>query len=136
MTDLIVKYYITNPIVLQKVSQLPTTDLIHLNTLDFCRQVGDQACIASNSDFRLLLIQTSKDTLGNWILNGEAQNVGTHLIKNIRIVWILYDAQGNIVGMVQGAPVPSSLGIGQTTLFNLKSSELIDMPKFYRVSFD
>ncbi|MGN6351336.1 MAG: hypothetical protein ACTHL3_07725 [Candidatus Nitrosocosmicus sp.] len=136
LTDLIVKYYVTNPIVLQKISQQPTNDLIPLNTMDFCRQVGDQACIASNSNFKMLLIQTSKDPLGNWILNGEAQNIATHPLKNVRIVWSLYDSHGNIVGLVQGSLVPSNQGIGQTALFNLKSSELIDVPKFYRVSFE
>jgi len=36
------------------------------------------------------------------------------------VVWQVYDAFGNIVGLTQGFPIPSSLGIGQTTLFNLQ----------------
>jgi hypothetical protein len=32
----------------------------------------------------------------------------------------LYDALGDIVGIAQGFPTPSSLGVGQTTIFNLQ----------------
>jgi len=38
------------------------------------------------------------------------------------VVWQVYDAFGNIVGLTQGFPIPSSLGIGQTTLFNLQEN--------------
>jgi hypothetical protein len=50
----------------------------------------------------------------------------------------LYDAQGNIIGLTQGFHIPSNLGIGQTTIFNLqeKPTDLTGIPKFYRVSFD
>ena len=35
----------------------------------------------------------------------------------------MYDALGNVVGMAQGFPIPSNLGNGQTTLFNLQEKE-------------
>jgi hypothetical protein len=59
-------------------------------------------------------------------------------LNNVRVVWHLYDSLGNIVGLTQGFPLPSNLGTGQTTLFNLqiKSTELTGIPQFYRISFD
>jgi hypothetical protein len=52
-------------------------------------------------------------------------------------VWRLYDALGNIVGLTQGFPMPSNLGIGQTTLFKSQENptSLTGVPKFYRISF-
>ncbi|MER5175960.1 MAG: FxLYD domain-containing protein [Candidatus Nitrosocosmicus sp.] len=103
-----------------------------------CRQIGDQACIFANSNFKILFIQTTKDNFGNWVLNGEAQNIATNPINKVRIIWHLYDTQGNIIGLTQGFPIPSNLGIGQTTIFNLqeKPTDLTRTPKFYQVSFD
>jgi hypothetical protein len=53
------------------------------------------------------------------------------------VVWHLYDALGNIVGVTQGSTIPSNLGVEQTTIFNLqiKPTELTGIPKFYRISF-
>ena len=53
------------------------------------------------------------------------------------IVWHLYDALENIIGVTQGSPIPSNLGIGQTTIFNLqiKPTDLTGVSKFYRISF-
>jgi hypothetical protein len=52
------------------------------------------------------------------------------------VVWHLYDALGNIVGVTQGSPIPFNLGTGQTTIFNLqlKPTELTGIPQFYRIS--
>jgi hypothetical protein len=69
-----------------------------------------------NSNFKILFNQTTQDNLGNWNLNGEAQNIEPNPINNVIMVWHLYDSFGNIVGVTQGSPMPSSLGIGQTTL--------------------
>ena len=79
----------------------------------------------------------TKGNLGNWVLNGEAQNIASNPINNVRVILHLYDAQGNIIGLTQGLPIPSNLGIGQTTLFNLqlKPTDLTGIPKFYRISF-
>ena len=46
--------------------------------------------------------------------------------------------QGNVIGLRQGIPIPSNLGIGQTTLFDLqgKSTDLTGIPKFFKVSSD
>jgi hypothetical protein len=50
----------------------------------------------------------------------------------------LYVTLGNIVGITQGFPIPSNLGIGQTTIFNLqiKDTDLTGIPALYRISFD
>ncbi|MER5174297.1 MAG: FxLYD domain-containing protein [Candidatus Nitrosocosmicus sp.] len=103
-----------------------------------CRQIRDQECIFANNNFKILFIQTTKDNFGNWILNGEAQNIATNPINNVGLTWHLYHAQGNIIGLTQGFPIPSNLGSGQTTLFNLQErpTDLIGTPKFYRISFD
>jgi hypothetical protein len=65
------------------------------------------------------------------------QNIGANPLNNVRVAWHLYDAVGNIVGITQGSPIPSSLGIGQTAIFNLhiKPTDLTDIPQFYRISF-
>ena len=49
------------------------------------------------------------------------------------VVWHLYDAQGNVIGLTQGFPMPSKIGIGQTTLFNLqeKPPDLTGILKFF-----
>jgi hypothetical protein len=39
-----------------------------------------------------------------------------NLIKGL----IIIDAFGNNVGLTQGAPLPSILGIGQTTIFKIR----------------
>ena len=137
-TNEVIKYYITNPIIQQQVTQQPANALIPLDTLQFCNQIGDQSCVFANSNLKILFVQTTKDSFGNWVLNGEAQNLGTFTINNVRAVWHLYDALGNVIGLTQGFPTPSNLGIGQTTLFNLqeKSTDLTGIPKFFRVSFD
>jgi hypothetical protein len=108
-----------------------------MNTLQFCNLIGDQACVFMNSNFKILFNQTTHDNLGNWVLNGEAQNIGSNPINNVMVVWHLYDALGNIVGLTQGSPIPSNLGIGQTTIFNLqlKPTDLTGTPKFYRISY-
>jgi len=89
------------------------------------------------SNFKILFNQTIKDNFGNWNLNGESQNIGTNPINNVKVVWHLYNALGNTVGIDQGFPSPSNLGIGQTTVFNLqlKSTDLIGISKFYRICF-
>ena len=90
-----------------------------------------------NSNFKILFNQTTQDNFGNWVLNGEAQNIGTNPINNVIVVWHLYDAFGNIVGLTQGTTIPSILGTGQTTIFNLqlKPTDLTGIPQFYRISF-
>jgi hypothetical protein len=81
---------IKNYIITTLISQ--SSALIQLDTLQFCSQIGDQACVFTNSNFKILFIQTTKDTLDNWILNSEAQNKGANLINNVRIIWCLDDA--------------------------------------------
>jgi len=99
--------------------------------------IKDQACVYMNSNLKILFNQTSKDTLGNWNLNREAQNIGPNPLNNVRVVRHLYDALGNIVGVTQGSPLASNLGIRQITIFNLqlKPTDLTGIPQFYRISF-
>jgi len=108
-----------------------------MDTLQFCKLIGDQACVFMNSNFKILFNQTTQDNFGNWVLNGEAQNIGANPINNVMVVWHLYDALGNIFGLTQGSPIPSILGTGQTTIFNLqlKPTDLTGIPQFYRISF-
>ena len=55
-----------------------------------------------NNNFKILFNQTNQDNFGNWVLNGEAQNIGPNPLNNVMVVWRLYDAPGNIVGITQG----------------------------------
>ena len=100
----VIKYYITNPIIQQQVAQQPANVLIPMDTLQFCNLIGDQACVFMNSNFKILFNQTTKDNFGNWNLNGESQNIGPNPLNNVMVVWHLYDALGNIVGLTQGIP--------------------------------
>ena len=77
-------------------------------------------CVFANSNFKILFNNITKDDLGNQVLKCESQNVGPNPINNVLVVWYLYDALGNIVGVTQGSPMPFNLGKGQTTIFNLK----------------
>jgi len=64
-------------------------------------------------------------------------NLWPNSINNVIVIWHLYDSLGNIVGVTQGSPMPSDLGTGQTTIFNLqlKLTNLTGIPQFYRISF-
>jgi hypothetical protein len=64
-TDSVIKFYITNPIIQQQVAQQPANVLIPMDTLQFCKLIGDQACIFMNSNFKILFNHTSKDNFGN-----------------------------------------------------------------------
>ena len=137
-TDSVIKFYIMNPIIQQQVAQQPSNTLIPMDTLQFCKLIGDQACVFMNSNFKILFNQITQYNLGNWLFKCEAQNKGTFTMNNVMAVWHLYDAQGNVIGLTQGFSMPSKIGIGQTALFDLqeKPTDLTGIPKFYRVSFD
>jgi hypothetical protein len=81
--DVVIKYYITNPIIQQQVSQQRSKVLIPMDTLQFCNLIGDKAGVFMNSNFKLLFNHTTQDNLGNWVLNGEAQNIGAYPINNV-----------------------------------------------------
>jgi hypothetical protein len=82
-------------------------------------------------------MQSIKNSIGNWVVMGEAQNVALKAVNQVRAILHFYDVQGNIVGLKQGLTTPSNLKSMQTTIINLheKPSELTGIPKFYRVSF-
>jgi hypothetical protein len=96
-TDSVTIYYITNPIIQQQVAQQPSNVLNLLDTIQFCSLIGDQVCVFMNSNL-ILFNQTTQDNLGNWVLNGEAQNIGVNPINNVVVIWHLY-VLGNIVGL-------------------------------------
>ncbi len=73
----------------------------------------------------MLFTQTAKGTFGNLVLNVKDQNIGTFTINNVRAVWHLHNAQGNVIGLTQGFPKPSNLGIGQTILLDLQEKTTI-----------
>ena len=85
-TDSVIQYYITNPIIQQQVAQQPSNTLIPMNTTQFCKLIGDQACVFMNSNFKILFNQTTKDNFGNWNLNGESQNIGANPLNNVMVV--------------------------------------------------
>ena len=111
--------------------------MIRLDTIQICSQLGDQAFIDSNSNFNILFSQVTQDSLGNWVLNGEVQNVGNQLHDMVTTIFYLYDAQGNIIGLNQSNTMPENLNSMQTGLFNvpIANSNLISPPNFYRVSY-
>ena len=47
--------------------------MVSIDTIQFCNQIGDQACVFANSNMKILFNQTTKDSFGNWLLNGEAR---------------------------------------------------------------
>jgi hypothetical protein len=133
----VIKNFIhSNPIVQQQILQSPNK-LIQIDTLQICNQIGDQACVSSNSKFKISFIQITKDVFGNWTLNGEVQNIDSLPHNQVRAILYLYDNQGNIIGLTQGYTLPSNLNSMQTATFNIteKQSDLMGMPKLYRVSF-
>ena len=133
----IIKNYISNPAVQQQISQVPGNGLVRLDTIQICSQLGDQACIDSNNNFKILFSQVIQDSLGNWVLNGEVQNVGNQPHDMVTTTFYLYDAQGNIIGLNQGNTMPVNLNSMQAGLFNvpITNSNLINPPHFYRVSY-
>ena len=133
----IIKNYISNPAVQQQISQVPSNGLIRLDTLQICSQLGDQACIDANNNFQILFSQVTQDSIGNWVLNGEVQNVGNQSHNMVTTIFYLYDAQGNIIGLNQSNTMPENLNSMQTGLFNIPiaNSNLISPPNFYRVSY-
>ncbi len=133
----IIKNYISSPTGQQQISQVPNNGLVRLDTLQICSQLGDQACIASNNDFKILFSQVIQDSIGNWVLNGEVQNVGNQPHDMVATIFYLDHAQGNIIGLNQGNTMPENLNSMQTGLFNssIANSNLISPPQFYRVAF-
>ena len=47
-------------------------------------------------------MQAIDNSFEKWVANGESQNVGSKPLNQVRAIWHLYDAQGNIVGLKQG----------------------------------
>jgi hypothetical protein len=112
--------------------------LISLDSEQICKELGDQACISSLHNFKLLFIHTSKDSLGYWGVTGEVQNIASKSISQLQVIVHFYDSDGNIVGLTQAFTTPSKLMSMQTAIFNIKqnSSELTGTPKYYRISYD
>jgi hypothetical protein len=138
----------TNPDVLRQLQlqaqQQPTSaatinsTLIPIDTIQLCRQAGDQNCVLSANNFKILAANITKDVFGSWILNGLVQNNSTAPLNQIRAVLQLYNSTGSLVGSTQGIILPQNLSSTQNGIFYLQvhPTELLGTPKFYRISFD
>jgi len=140
-------FIMTNPDILRQLQlqaqqQQPTSTinstLIPLDTIQLCRQVGDQNCVLSANNFKILAANITKDVFGSWSLNGLIQNNSTAPLNQIRAVLQLYNSTGNLVGSASGIISPENLGPTQNGIIFLQvhPSELVGIPKFYRISFD
>ncbi len=133
-------FIMTNPTIvqlMQKQQQLPNASLIQLDTMQLCQQLGNQTCISTQKNFKILYANTTKDAFGNWVLFGKVQNNSSMPLSQIRITLYLYNSTGNIVGMKQGFAAPQNLGPMQNAMFYLQErpSELLGIPKLFRISF-
>jgi len=145
--DYIKTYIRTNPEVLRQVQQqaqqqqtTPAVNsvLIPLNTTQLCRQAGDQQCVLSANNFKIVAANLTKDVFGSWSLNGLVQNNSTAPLNQIKAVLQLYNSTGKPVGSTQGLISPQNLSSKQNGIFFLQITppDLIGVPKFYRISFD
>jgi hypothetical protein len=102
-----------------------------------CTQLGDQACIASNIDFKNVAAQIAPDAFGNWVLNGQVQNVGTMPHSNVTSILYLYDNLGNQVGQSFGLTNPPNIDPMQNATLNLSQNQtgLTGAPQFFRISY-
>ena len=133
-------FIMTNPTIvqlMQKQQQLPNASLIQLDTIQLCQQLGNQTCISTQKNFKILFANTTKDTFGNWVLFGKVQNNSSMPLSQIHITLYLYNSTGNIVGMKQGFVAPQNLGPMQNAIFYLQErpSDLLGIPKLFRISF-
>ena len=137
----------TNPEVLrqlqQQEQQQPTSTainsvLIPLDTLQLCRQAGDQNCVLSTNNFKILAANLTKDVFGSWSMNGLVQNNSTAPLNQIKAVLQLYNSTGKLVGSTQGIISPQNLMTRQDGIFflQIRPPDLVGIPKFYRISFD
>jgi hypothetical protein len=134
-------FIMTNPTIIQlmqKQQHLANASLIQVDTMQLCHELGNQTCISSQKNFKILLANTTKDAFGNWVLFGKVQNNSSMPLSQILITWYLYNSTGNIVGLKQGFTAPQNLGPMQTAVFFLqeRQSDLVNTPKFFRISFD
>jgi hypothetical protein len=148
VTENYIKTYIsTNPEILRQVQQQakqqPTSPainsvLIPLNTTQLCRQAGDQQCVLSANNFKILAANLTKDVFGSWSLNGLVQNNSTAPLNQIKAVLQLYNSTGKPVGSTQGLISPQNLSARQNGIFflQIRPPDLIGVPKFYRITFD
>jgi hypothetical protein len=133
-------FILTDPTIvqrMQKQQQLPNASLIQLDTIQLCQQLGNQSCISTQKNFKILFANTTKDAFGNWVLFGKVQNNSSMPLSQIRITLYLYNSTGNIVGMKQGFTAPQNLSPMQSAIFYLQErpSALLGIPKLFSISF-
>jgi hypothetical protein len=133
-------FIMTNPTIIQqmqKQQQLLNASLIQLDTMQLCQQLGNQTCISTQKNFKILFANTTKDAFGNWVLFGKVQNNSSIPLSQVRITLCLYNSTGNLVGLKQGFTAPQNLNPMQNAIFYLqeRSSDLLGIPKFFRISF-
>jgi hypothetical protein len=134
-------FIMTNPAIIQpmqKQQQLPNFSLIQLDTMQLCQQLGNQTCISTQKNFKVLFANTTKDAFGDWVLFGKVQNNSSMPLSQVRITMYLYNSTGNIVGLKQGSTAPQNLNPMQNAIFFLqeRQSDSMNIPKFFRISFD
>jgi hypothetical protein len=115
----------------QQQQLLTNASLIQLDTIQLCKQLGNQTCVSSQKNFKVLFANTTKDSLGDWVLFGKVQNNSSMPLAQIRITLYLYDTSVDIVGLKQGSTTPQNLNPTQE-----RESDMINMPKFFRIYFD
>jgi hypothetical protein len=130
----------TNPTIIQlmqKQQQLPNSSLIQPDTMQLCQQLGNQTCISTQKNFKVLFANTTKDAFGNWVMFGKVQNNSSMPFSQVRITVYLYNSTGKIVGLKQGSTAPQNLSPMQNAIFYLQErpSELLGIPKLFSISF-
>jgi len=133
-------FIMTNPTIIQliqKQQQLLNASLIQLDSMQLCQQLGNQTCISTQKNFKILFANTTKDAFGNWVFFGKVQNNSSMPLSQIHITLYLYNSTGIIVGMKQGFAAPQNLGSMQNAIFYLQErpSDLLGIPKLFRISF-
>ncbi len=128
---------VSSPAIQQQLAQLPPNTLIQIDTLTMCAQLRDHPCIDSNIDFNNVFAQILQDGFGNWILNGQVQNVGTVPHNQVTAILYLYDSFGNLVGQNFGLTNPSTINPLQNATITVAQNQaaLSGTPQFFRVSY-
>jgi hypothetical protein len=133
-------FILTDPTIvqlMQKQQQPPNASLIQLDTIQLCQQLGNQTCISTQKNFKILFANTTKDAFGNWVLFGKVQNNSSMPLSQIRITLYLYNSTGNVIGLKQGFTAPQNLNQMQGAVFYLQErpSDLLGIPKLFSLSF-
>ena len=59
-----------------------------------------------------------------YIVTGQVRNTGQHDAEQVRMVVTAYDAEGQVVGIRRGSPEAQTLGVGESSPFEVSLSSL------------